>query len=341
MRVLIVGGTGNISTAISRELIKRGVDLTHFNRGERKPEWSASVPTIVGDRTQRKAFQDALAHEKTWDCVIDMVCYEPADAACDVEVFRGNTAQLIFCSTVDVYSKTPPAYPVSEANGELCALASFPYGYKKVECEKILWEAHRRGDFALTVMRPAYTYNETWSPGIHSFGAQKYHLDRLRKGKPFILHGDGATISVATHRDDAAAAFVAAICNTRTYGQAYNVTGDEWMTQNHIWRTIARLMGAPEPDFVYIPTDLLGRLAPKEAEWCMENFRHNIIYDNSKAKRDLGFRYTVRYEEGARRSIEWLTSHNAIEDCAGYPFYDRLVETWKNHTAAMAAEFRV
>ena len=73
----------------------------------------------------------------------------------------------------------------------------------------------------------------------------------------------------------------------------------------------------------------------------MENFRHNIIYDNSKAKRDLGFRYTVKYEEGARRSIEWLTSHDAIEDCAAYPFYDRLVETWKNHTVAMAAEFRV
>lgn len=341
MRVLIVGGTGNISTAISREVMVRGVDLTHFNRGERKPEWSANVRTIAGDRTQRAGFREALADAERWDCVIDMVCYEPADAACDVEVFRGRTGQLIFCSTVDVYSKTPRTYPVSEENGDLCALPSFPYGYKKVECEKILWEAHRRGDFALTVIRPAYTYNETGSPGIHSFGGQKYHLDRLRKGKPFILHGDGTTVSVATHRDDVAGAFVAAIGNTRTYGQAYNVTGDEWMTQNHIWRMIARLMGAPEPDFVYIPTDLLSKLAPKESEWCMENFRHNIIYDNSKAKRELGFHYTVKYEEGARRCIEWLTSHNAIEDCAGYPFYDRLVDAWKRHTAAMAAEFHV
>jgi nucleoside-diphosphate-sugar epimerase len=190
-------------------------------------------------------------------------------------------------------------------------------------------------------MRPAYTYNETSSPGIHSFGGQKYHLDRLRKGLPFILHGDGTTISVATHRDDAARAFVGAIGNGRAYGQAYNVTGDEWMTQNHIWWTIARLMGAPEPDFVYIPTDLLHKLAPKESEWCMENFRHNIIYDNSKAKAELDFRYTVRYEEGARRCLEWLKSHDAIEDCSRYPFYDRLVETWRRHSAAMAEEYCV
>jgi len=341
MRVLIVGGTGNISTAISLRLLALGVDLTHFNRGERKPAWAAGVRTFHGDRTDRTRFRQALADAGSFDCVIDMVCYEPADAACAVEAFRGRATQFMFCSTVDVYSKTPASYPVSEASGELAPLPTFPYGYKKAECERILWDAHRRGDFALTVIRPAYTYSETSSPGLHSFGGQMYHLDRLRRGKPFILHGDGTAISVATHRDDAAGAFAGAVGNARAYGQAYNVTGDEWMTQNHIWRTIARLMNAPEPEFVYIPTDLLARLLPKEAEWCAENFRHPIVYDNSKAKRDLGFRYTVCFEEGARRCVLWLTANSAIEDCDRYPFYDRLVEAWRKHTGALAQEYRV
>ena len=145
-----------------------------------------------------------LSEAGRFDCVIDMICYEPEDAQCDIELFRGRTQQFIFCSTVDVYTKTPAAYPVTEENGVLGALPSFPYAYKKMLCEQALWEAHRRGDFALTVCRPTFTYNEAWSPGIHSFGGQSYHLDRLRRGKPIILHGDGTSIWVASYRDDTA-----------------------------------------------------------------------------------------------------------------------------------------
>jgi nucleoside-diphosphate-sugar epimerase len=235
MRVLIIGGTGNISTAITRQLARQGVNLTLFKRSSALPEGLKGITVISGDRTNRAEFRDKLSKEGRFDCVIDMVCYEPADTARDVEVFAGRTKQFVFCSTVDVYTKTPVGYPVTEENGVIHALPSFPYAFKKMECGRILWEAHRRGDFALTIIRPAFTYNEKWSPGIHSFGGQSYHLDRLRKGKPIILHGDGTSIWVATYRDDVAAAFVAATGNPATYGQDYNVTGDEWMTHNHIW----------------------------------------------------------------------------------------------------------
>jgi hypothetical protein len=89
---------------------------------------------------------------------------------------------------------------------------------------------------------------------------------------------------------------------------------------------------------VYIPTDLLGRLAPKEAEWCVENFRHNNIFENAKAKRDLGYRYTVKFEDGARKCLDWLRANNQIEDSAKYPFYDRIVDAWRRHAAAMVNE---
>jgi nucleoside-diphosphate-sugar epimerase len=335
----MVGGTGNISTAITRVLQTQGHDLTLFKKQSARPDWlRPEVKVLSGDRKDYAGFERQLAGLGPWDCVIDMIAFEPEDAECDVRAFRGRTRQLLFCSTVDVYDKAPSGYPVSEENAVVRAKPSFPYAWKKVCCEQTLWAAHQRGDFALTVLRPAFTYNETWSPGIHTFGGQTYHLDRLIKGKPIILHGDGTSIWVATHRDDTATAFVGAVGNERAFGQAYNVTGDEWMTHTHIWRTLARLLGVPEPDFVYIPTDLLGKLAPKEAEWCVENFRYNNIFDNANAKRDLGFRYTVSFEEGARGCIEWLRKNNRIEDSAKYPFYDRLVETWRRHTTAMGSE---
>jgi len=340
MKILLIGGTGNISTPLSKSLLAQGHQLTLFKRAAAVPEWLRPATIITGDRTQREDFRAKLGSLASFDCVIDMICYEPEDARCDIELFRGRTKQLLFCSTVDVYSKTPKAYPVTEANGVVGALPSFPYAHKKMLCEQSFWEAHRRGDFNLTIIRPTFTYNEAWSPGIHSFGGQRYHLDRLRRGKPIILHGDGTSIWVATYRDDVAGAFVGATGNTKAFGQDYNLSGDEWMTHNQIWRTIARVMGAPEPAFVYIPSDLLARLAPKQAEWCLENFRHDNIFDNSKAKQDLGFRYTVSFEQGVQKCLDHLSRHNLIENSDNYPFYDRIVDSWRRHSAALVEEFR-
>ena len=330
MKILIIGGTGNISTPITRMLQGKGHDITLFNYDQIRPEWLLpEVRVISGNRKDLHLFESQIFIDGNYDCVIDMICFEPEDAVIDAVLFKGHTKQFIFCSTVDVYPKTPDRYPVNE-DLEIGALPSFQYAWKKVECEKTLWQAHRRGDFQLTVLRPAATYNESWSPGVHSFGGQTYHLDRIRKGKPIIMHGDGTSIWVAAYRDDTASAFVAAAGNETAFGQAYNVTGDELMTHNRIWKTIARVMNAPEPDFVYIPSLLLANLAPVEALWCRENFMHNNIFDNSKAKRDLGFKYTVSYEEGVKKCIEFLTRHNLIENCDNYPFYDQIIQKWRN-----------
>src|SRR5581483_8579651 len=341
MKILVIGGTGNISTPLTKTLVAQGHELTLFKRSSKTPEWLTGARIITGDRTRREELRDKLSGLGRFDCVIDMICYELADAQCDIEIFRGRTQQFIFCSTVDVYRKTPQSYPVTEENGVVEARPSFPYAHKKVLCEQALWEAHRRGEFALTICRPAFTYNEAWSPGIHSFGGQSYHLDRLRRGRPIILHGDGTSIWVATYRDDVARGFTGAIGNTKAFGQDYNLPGDEWMTHNHIWRTIAGVMGAPEPDFVYIPTDLLANLAPKQAEWCLENFRHHNLFDNTKAKRDLGFRYTVPFEQGVRKCLDHLSRHNLIENSDNHPFYDRIVNAWRAHASALVEEFRI
>ena len=148
MKLLVIGGTGNISTPITRALLVQGHELTVFNYDPKPPEWLTGVKVVAGDRTHRDDFKTKLDGVGNFDCVIDMICYEPEDAQCDIEVFRGRTRQFLFCSTVDAYTKTPQRHPVTEENGVLGALPSFQYGYKKMLCEQALWEAHRRGDFA-------------------------------------------------------------------------------------------------------------------------------------------------------------------------------------------------
>jgi len=330
MKILIIGGTGNISTPITKELQKNNdYHITLFNHDVVKTAWlDDRIKVISGERRELSAYEEALFANGKYDCIIDMICYEPEDAAKDVELFGGRTCQFIFCSTVDVFSKTPSFYPITE-NIPLGALPSFPYAYKKMKCEELLWEAHEQQKFNLTILRPSATYNESWSPGVHSFGGQSYHLDRIKRGKPIIMHGDGTSIWLESYCSDTASAFIGAVGNCAAYGQSYNVTADEWMTHNQMWRTIAKVMKAPEPDFVFIPTHILAKIAPTEAEWCRENFMHNNIFDNSKAKRDLGFRYTVRYEEGVKRCIDYLERHGMIENSDNYPFYDRIVDEWR------------
>ena len=330
MRLLIIGGTGNISTPLTKMLQGKGHDITLFNHDASPPEWLLpEVNVISGERKNLSLFEKQIFLRGDYDCVIDMICFDPEDAVIDAAIFKNRTLQFIFCSTVDVYPKTAAQYPINEEL-EIGASPGFEYAWKKVECEKTLWEAHKRSDFQLTVIRPAATYNESCSPGVHSFGGQTYHLDRIRKGKPIIMHGDGTSIWIAAYRYDTASAFAGAAGNETAFGQAYNVTGDELMTHNQMWKTIARVMKAPDPDFVYIPTLVLAKLAPAEALWCRENFMHNNIFDNSKAKRDLGFRYTLRYEDGVKKCIEYLTAHNLIENCDNYPFYDQIIQKWKS-----------
>jgi nucleoside-diphosphate-sugar epimerase len=336
MKILIIGGTGLISTAITRRLLEQGADVTLYNRGQRESEFSKRIKSILGDRKQTAAFEMQMAEAGPFDCVIDMICYRPEEAESAIRAFSGRVGQFIFCSTVDVYTKPAARYPVTE-DAERQPARSFAYAFYKAACERILERSHERGDFPVTILRPAHTYGE---PGhiIHTLGFGTDFLDRVRRGKPIIVHGDGMSIWVSCHRDDVARAFVAAVGNTSAFGKAYHVAGEEWLTWNAYHRGVAEVLGAPPPRLVHIPTELLYKVAPRQAEWCMMNFQFNNIFDNAAARTDLGFQYTIPWVEGVRRTVEWLQARNQIDDSDAYAFYDRIIAAWERLGADMARD---
>jgi nucleoside-diphosphate-sugar epimerase len=183
--------------------------------------------------------------------------------------------------------------------------------------------------------RPAATYAEGASV-LHSFRGNTTYLDRLRKGKPIIVHGDGQSLWCSCHASDVARAFVNAACQSSTYGKTYHVTSEEFLTWNQHHQMVARALGAPEPQLVHIPTDLLERLLPERAHWTATNFQYNNSFDNTAAKQDLDFRYTIRWEEGARRLVAWLDAHGKIENSDDDPFDDQLIALWERMCADMA-----
>jgi nucleoside-diphosphate-sugar epimerase len=335
MKVLIIGGTGLISTPLTQFLLERGDDVTLYNRGQTPSRVPAGTRVLYGDRGQYTAFENQMREAGTFDCVIDMVGYHPDDADSVVRAFKGRIGQFIFCSTVDVYRKPATRYPYTEAEayGGLNT-----YGKNKVVIEQTLLKAHERGDFPVTIIRPAYTYGE--SRGVlYPVGSGGNYFNRIRNGQPIIVHGDGNSLWVACHIDDEARAFVGAIGNNRTFGKCYHTAGEEWMTWNRYHELVAEALGAPPPTFVHIPTDMLVKLVPERAASVADNFQFNNIFDNSAAHTDLGFRYTIPWVDGVKRAVKWLEQNRkpTVPDDAGID--DTIIDAWQRMQKQMLDSF--
>ena len=334
MKILIIGGTGLISTAITGQLLERGDEVTLYNRGKSEARIPAGAQTIHGDRKEYAHFEAQMAEAGPFDAVIDMVGFSPSDAESVIRAFAGRIGHFLFCSTVCVYGGPAERYPIREDEPHM---PTGSYGANKSKCESLLLEAGGRGDFPVTILRPSQTYGEGGTI-VHSLGWKTTYLDRIRKGKPIVVHGDGTCLWAACHIEDVGRGFVGAAGNPKAFGKSYNLTGEEWMTWNRYHAGVAEALNAPKPRLVHIPSDLLAKVAPKRAGISVDIFQYPSIFDNSAAIQDLGFRYTIPWVEGVRRTVAWLDSRGRIENSDDDSFDDRLIAAWEKAGNAMAEE---
>jgi nucleoside-diphosphate-sugar epimerase len=326
MHVLVIGGTGLISTGITRGLVAAGHDVTCLTRGETTASLPSAVEFVHADRNDHDAFAEAVA-PLDGDCVIDMVCFTPEQARHAVDTFADHVDQYVFCSTVDVYHRPPERNPVTESAARSPPVSE--YGRQKAAAEDVFFDAHGNA-FATTVVRPWDTFGEGGAMR-HTLGTGSYYVDRIRKGKPVVVHGDGTSLFAPCHRDDVARAFVAAVGNHDAYGEAYHVTGEEAITWNQYHRRVARALHAPAPDLVHVPTEQLFDAVPDRTGMLADHFQYSVVFDNAKARRDLGFTYSISLEETVRRTVGWLDEHDAVDPWDSEND-DAVVAAWRGST---------
>ena len=221
----MIGGTGLIGTGITRGLVADGHDVTRLRRGETDADAPSTVSFRSVDRADPAALTDAIADGAS-GCVIDMACSDAETARDAVAAFADRTDQYVFCSTVDVYHRPPERNPVREGASRKPPVSECVAG--KAAAEGAFRAAH--GDaFATTIVRPWSTYGEG-EPVSHTLGTGTYYVDRVCKGKPILVHGDGTSLWGPCHRDDVARAFAVAVGNPDAFGEAYHVTSEETMT---------------------------------------------------------------------------------------------------------------
>lgn len=319
MRVCVVGGTGNISSSIVKLLLEVGHEVTVFNRGQ-----AAGVPqgakVIRGDRQDRPAFEKAM-QDARFDAAIDTISYAAEDARSAVRAFRG-VRHFIHCSTTCVYGVQYDWLPVTEDH-PLRPIGD--YGRNKVAAEAVVMEAYYRDGLPVTIMRPSSTYGPKWIM-LRQVAWDETWVDRIAKGKPILVCGDGRAVHQWLHVEDAAPAFVFALGRERCIGQTYNVMRKEFASWADYHRTAMKVLGR-QVELVGVPLANLQAARVPELGVCEDIFSYNTIYNPDKLMRDVPeFQPRISLEEGFARMINVRQAGGGLANSDGVEWEDRLIE---------------
>jgi nucleoside-diphosphate-sugar epimerase len=301
VKVLFIGGTGNISTSVSRLCIQRGEELFLLNRGMRMADLPGAT-VLRGDLTKPDTLTAILAGHR-WDAVVNWIAFTESDVERDIALFRGRTGQYIFISSASVYQK-PPSHPVITESTPLCN-PYWEYSRNKIACEERLNLAYRVEGFPVTIVRPSLTYDTVIPVAIGGW-TEYTIIDRMKKGKSVIVHGDGTSLWTITHAEDFAKGFVGLLGHQQATGHAFHITSDEILTWNQIYQAVADAAGC-ELKAVHIPSDFIVRCDGSLTGTLLGDKAVSVIFDNSKIKRFVtGFVATIPFHQGIQRTLAWF-----------------------------------
>ena len=329
MKALIIGGTGTISSAVTRLVAQdKDWELYLFNRGNHTDDLPDNIRLIKGDIT-REAEAALLLEGMTFDCVADFTWREPAQAERDIRLFRGKTKQFIFISTAAIY-QTPPPHPFI-TEGMLQNNPYWEYARKKIECERLLLEAMREDGFPVTIVRPSHTYSEKMIPFCLQAGAESWPvIKRMIEGKQVIVPGDGSSLWTITFNEDFAKGFKGLMSNQHAIGEAVHITTDESLTWNQMAQAVADELNVPYKPY-YLPTDIIVALKPEMGGGMNGDKRHSVIFDNTKIKRLVpGYCATITWRVGVHRAINKImtTPELRVEDPEFDRWCDQVIEVY-------------
>lgn len=300
MKVLFIGGTGNISTSVSKLCVEKGIDLYLLNRGERKVQIDG-VKTINADISNVEETKNKLKDHK-WDAVVNWIVFTTDQIDRDVNLFRGKTKQYVFISSASVYQK-PPLQPVITESTPL-QNPFWEYSRNKIACEEKLNELYRTENFPITIVRPSHTY-DTILPIIGN-GNEYTIIDRMRKGKKIIVHGDGTSLWTLTRSEDFAKGFVGLIGNPKSIGNAFHITSDEILTWNQIHEIIADTIGV-KANIVHISSEAICKYDNSMIGTLLGDKAHSVIFDNTKIKTYVPeYKAVIPFYQGIRKTLDWF-----------------------------------
>ena len=308
MKVLLIGGTGTISMAITRKLAGEGHEVYLLNRGSRTAELPDNVKLIVADINNEAEVAEKIK-DMTFDAVGEFIGFVPEQVERDVRLFAGKTRQYLYISSASAYNKPAADYRITE--GTSLANPYWEYSRNKIACEEYLMKQYRENGFPVTIIRPSHTYDERSIPlGVHGTKGSYQVIKRMLEGKRVIIHGDGTSLWTLTFNEDFAKAYCGLIGNPHADGEVFQITSDETLNWNQIYRCIADALGV-ELHAVHVSSELLADVSDFDFTGSLIGDKAcSVVFDNTKVKNAVpGFKATIPFAVGVRRAIDYVMSH--------------------------------
>jgi nucleoside-diphosphate-sugar epimerase len=325
MKVLFVGGTGIISSACSQLALDRGLDLYLLNRGQSSRPIPAGAEILHGDIRDPESVKKVLEN-RHFDSVVDWITFTPEQAETDIQLFKGHTDQFIFISSASVYQKPLAALPITEST--VLENPFWEYSRNKIACEERLVHAYRQEQFPITIVRPSHTYDKTLLPMDGGWTV----IDRMIKGKPVIVHGDGTSLWTLTHHRDFAKGFVGLLGNPHAIGEAVQITSDESLTWNQIFSYCAKAAGVT-PKIVHIPSERIAQYDPAWGAGLLGDKSYSVIFDNTKIKRLVpDYCATIPFARGVVEIMDWYMADESRRKVNPVlnQLYDRIISDYQS-----------
>ncbi|MDF3128177.1 SDR family oxidoreductase [Kiritimatiellaeota bacterium B1221] len=305
MKILFIGGSGNISAACVRLAVQQQHDVYVLNRGSRPLSdfGIEGVSSLIGDIHDEASVRTVLG-DHHFDTVANFIAFTPADVERDIRLFQGRCGQYIFISSASAYQK-PLVQPVITESTPL-KNPYWEYSRNKIACEDTCMKAYREEDFPVTIVRPSLTY-ETVIP-VAIGGWNDYTIvERMRQGRPVLVHGDGSSLWTITHSKDFAKGFVGLLGNQQVLGEAFHITSDELLTWNQIYDAVGIAAGVGPVVKVHVPSAFIAKMVNTMEGSLLGDKAVSTIFDNSKIKRVVpGYKAEISFQEGIRDTLAWF-----------------------------------
>ena len=329
MKILLIGGTGTISSAITRQLAAEGHDLWLLNRGNRRDEVPEGVTQVIADIND-EAIVLKLIDGQLFDAVCEFIGFVPEQVERDIRLFKGRTRQYVYISSASAYNKPVRSHVITE--GTALANPYWQYSRNKIACERILMDAYRNESFPVTIVRPSHTYCERGIPlSVHGTKGSWQVVKRMMEGKPVIVQGDGSSLWTLTWNEDFARGFIGLLGNPKAIGEAYQIMSDESITWNQVYHCVANALDVKFKPY-YVSSEFLAAVAPKSYDFTgnlLGDKSATVVFDCSKLKRAVpGFCATMRFDQGVRHCVDYLMKHPElqVEDPEFDAWCDRVIE---------------
>ncbi len=335
MKALFIGGTGTISTAIVKKLAEDpSWEVWLINRGNRSDVVPEGVHQIVADINDEEDVRAKLGNLK-FDVVSEFIGFTVDRVESDYRLFKDRTDQYMYISSASAYNKPARSYVITE--GTTLANPHWEYSRNKIACEEFLMKKYREEGFPVTIIRPSHTYDERNVPlGVHGKKGFYQVIKRMQEGKPVIIQGDGTSLWTVTFNKDFATGYTGLMGNPHAIGEAFQITGDETLTWNQIYETIADALGV-ELKAYHISSEYLSAVGDKygfDFEGSLIGDKAaSVVFDNSKLKRAVpDMKTTIRFDQGVRIALDYVLSHPEcqVEDEEFDKWCDRVIEAVEN-----------